>query len=550
MRRFMLTQGCCLAALVLIAAGLAAAEPESDAPKPKPDASKPEPTAPKPQPDAKKPEATKPKAEQPKPKPEAAKPEAKQPKPKPEAAEKKPAAEKPATHTVKPELLKIEVSLKGNFVAQSMSEIVVRPEAWASFKVVKAVDHGAAVQRGDVLAQFETEDIDKAIADQRAKLELAEVALAEAGENLKFLESSTPLDLASAERTKRMADEDYRRYLKVDRPLSVKSANFSVESSQNYLDYEKEELRQLEKMYKADDLTEETEEIILRRQRDAVKQQEHYLGLAKNRADETLNVTLPRLDESMKQSTQRMEFSRDKSTKTLPLALKRARLELDQLKVQKGKDDERLKDLLADREMMVIKAPAEGVVYYGQFKRGEWSGASSVAEKLEPGASITPKSVFMTVVKPRPMFIRIMVPEKNLHQFRTGLKGTVNPTGYPDLKLDATVTAIDAVPITAGSFEASLRINLDGRAEALMPGMSCNVKFVPYLKRNALTVPPSAVHTDELDEEKHYVCLLTKDGEQKKRSVTIGKKTEDKVEILVGVEAGDEVLKEFPKDKR
>ena len=42
-------------------------------------------------------------------------------------------------------------------------------------------------------------------------------------------------------------------------------ANFSVKSADNMLAYEKEELRQLEKMYKADDLVEETEEIVLKR---------------------------------------------------------------------------------------------------------------------------------------------------------------------------------------------------------------------------------------------------------------------------------------------
>ena len=87
-------------------------------------------------------------------------------------------------------------------------------------------------------------------------------------------------------------------------------------------------------------------------------------------------------------------------------------------------------------------------------------------------------------------------------------------------------------------------------AQALVPGMSATVKFIPYLKKRTLTVPASAVHTDELDDQKHYVCLLTEDGKQQKQSVTVGKKTETKVEILDGVVAGDEVLKEFPKDKR
>ena len=41
-----------------------------------------------------------------------------------------------------------------------------------------------------------------------------------------------------------------------------------------------------------------------------------------------------------------------------------------------------------------------------------------------------------------------------------------------------------------------------------MPGMSCTAKLVPYVKKNALTVPASAVFTDELDDEKRFVYLV------------------------------------------
>jgi multidrug efflux pump subunit AcrA (membrane-fusion protein) len=251
----------------------------------------------------------------------------------------------------------------------------------------------------------------------------------------------------------------------------------------------------------------------------------------------------------MKRSTVRAELTLEEAKAILPLALRRARLDLEKVKVQLAKDKEKLEDLQGDRDLMRVNAPMDGVVYYGQFKRGEWSGAGSGAEKLKKGGSVSANDVFMTVVKPRPMVIRAKVPEKNVHQFRPGLKGTVRPTGYPEMRLPATVTDFSAIPVTAGNFEALLRVGVGEDAQTLMPGMSCTVKFIPYLKRRTLTVPASAVHTDELDDQKHYVCLIAKDGKRRKQSVAVGKKTEDKVEILDGLVAGDQVLKEFPKDK-
>jgi multidrug resistance efflux pump len=494
-----------------------------------------------------------PKPSKPDPKPEV-KPEAeaKAPAAKPAAPSKpeaKPAEDKPATHTIKPELFKVEVSLKGNFESESMDEITIRPEAWTALKVAKAAAHGATVERGDVLVEFEVDDVDKAIDAQRRKVELAELTLKLAQENLKAMEALTPMSIEAAELSKQYADQDLARFHKIDRPMSEKIAEFDVESSQNYLDYQKEELRQLEKMYKADDLTEETEEIILRRARDMVKRYEFYLEQAKLYRDEMLEVRLPRAEKSIERSTKREGIDLARTKLALSVALNQARLEVESQKVSLGGDKERLDKLVADRQAMTIKAPNAGVVYYGRFKDGDWSGAASIADKLRKGGSVSANEIFMTVVKPRPIAIRAELPEKHLVEIRPGLRGKVQPTALPDVRLDATVASVTPVPVAAGKFEATIRVKLTADGESLMPGMSCSVKFMPYVNRRALTVPASAVSTDELDDQKHYVFLLT-DGKQKKRQIQVGRKSGDKIEVLLGLEEGDQVVKEYPKDKK
>ena len=90
-----------------------------------------------------------------------------------------------------------------------------------------------------------------------------------------------PVDLAAATRAKTQADEDLKRFFDIEKPDAERTAHFMVKQSGEYLDYAKEELRQLEKMYRSKDLTEETEEIILRRQRFQVDSREHYLKEAR-----------------------------------------------------------------------------------------------------------------------------------------------------------------------------------------------------------------------------------------------------------------------------
>ncbi len=476
---------------------------------------------------------------------------------KPEAAAAKPEAapakaETPASHTVKKGLLKIVLDLDGVFESQTASEIVVRPEEWSAsgpLTVRSVVKHGARVKKGEVLVTFDTEKIDKAIDDLRTELKLTELGLQQADQQLRAMERTTPMDLEANERAARMTEEDRKYFFEVERPFELKSNEFNLKSAKNMLEYQEEELRQLEKMYKADDITEETEEIVLKRTRDQVEFAKMMVESYQLRHDHTLKFTIPRQDDRIKDSSQRSLLESEKTKLTLPIALQKQRLDLDKLRVQQARSGQRLKELLADRELLTVKSPLEGLAYYGKSTRGKFADAQTVAEMLRPHGNVQPNQVFMTVVQPQSVVIRTTVPEEQLHRLRPGLSGVAIPSGYPDLRLPAVITRVSDVPLGPGGFDAQLKVTLDKDAQPVVPGLVCKVKLVPYLKKDALIVPPKAVLTEELDDQP-YVTLLAKDGKTTKRPVTVGNKTDKAVEILKGLAEGDQVLLEAPKDAK
>jgi multidrug efflux pump subunit AcrA (membrane-fusion protein) len=358
------------------------------------------------------------------------------------------------------------------------------------------------------------------------------------------------MDIAAVQRAERIANEESQKFFAVDRPLQLKAIDFMLKMSKEALEYQEEELRQLEKMYKADDLTEATEEIILRRARNAVERVKFMYERAKVEHEYALKHDVPRADEKVKDSTQRILLLAERDKLTLPVALQKQRLDMEKAKLLRARADERLGKLLADREMMTVRAPIDGVVYYGKCVRGRWGSGTASGEELRRGGSIMPNAVFMTVVQPRPMFVRTAVAEKELCNVRAGMKGTAVPKGYPDVKLTAILERVAAVPSGLGGYDARATAALDRAADALMPGMTCEVKLVAYEKKDALSVPPAAVATDETDEQKHHVFVLDKDGKPGKREVTVGKRTDKQVEILKGLREGEEILAEAPKDKK
>jgi multidrug efflux pump subunit AcrA (membrane-fusion protein) len=456
-----------------------------------------------------------------------------------------------ATAKVEKGPFKVEVTLSGVFEQAKMAEVSVKPRSWSMPLVVeRAVELGTPVKKGDILVELDREKIDKAIQDAEVELTLGEISLKHAEEELPVLEKLLPIDLAAAERSKTQADQDMSRFLEIERPNSEKVANFSVKSATEYLEYAKEELRQLEKMYRSKDLTEETEEIILRRTRFQVESGEFRLKEAELRRDATFKVELPRQELKVREGAVRQALELQKARATLPLTLSQKRLALAKLRHDHSRAAEKLADLRRDRDAMTVHAPADGLVYYGRNEHGNWPGAVAVASKLRKRGVILPDEVFITVVAPRPIFVRASVDEKELQHLagRAELKGHATPTAAPVPSLPARLTSLTSVPRESGKFDVLADVELGPSAALIKPGMACTLKFTTYRAADALSVPSSAVSEDEADDGTmtQVVFLSSKEGKPEKRIVKVGKSSGNKTEILDGLHAGDEVLTTKP----
>ncbi len=423
-------------------------------------------------------------------------------------ADKKEAA-KPATAKVKKGPFHIDVSLDGVFEAQDQAELVIRPQEWPQLQVLKAVDHGTAVKQGDLVLALDTEKIDHTIAELRADLQLNELAVKQSEAQLAALEKVAPLDTDANERAQRMAREDWKLYQDVDKPLSAKMNEYRLKSAQEGLEYAEEEYRQLEKMYKADDLREETEKIVLRRAKNGVDRAKLNLEFAQASYNEAKKLSLPRQDERAKEQTERALIDVDLTRASIPLLMNKHRLELEKLKLARTQGEDKLNKLIADREAMVVKAPMDGIVYYGRCVRGKWAAMSH--ETLRRGAQIQPNDVVMTIVKPRPMIIRTTVPESQAQRIHSGQTAYVDPVGFVDQKPTAIVHRVGTVPMGGSGFDCQLTVASDALNEAIMPGMNCELKLIPYKEVRRLD-RAAQVRIHRRPRAVEAICLLSRQG--------------------------------------
>lgn len=464
---------------------------------------------------------------------------------------KKPAKKKPKPHKVKKDKLKIEVEIDGVFVADEMEQVALRPEVWTRFKVLEAVEHGTKVKKGEVLIRFDDEKLEEDLAEEALDQNIGQLSLLQDEEEFPRIKRLLELNFQNAERRYERTKDDYEYYHETDRPFSVQIANFRYKSAQQQLAAAREELEQLQQMYDADELTEETEEIVLKRQRFAVETAELMLELNKESRDYTLNVSLPRNDEYYETALEEAEIAYKQAKTAVEMGATRKSYEMEKKREARAKSVERHGKLLNDKGLMTLRAPCDGVVYYGKHTNGKWSQISSLKAKLRPFGTVSPNTVLMTIVKPGALHILSSVGEKDLPDLETGQKATIKPTADNESELAGEVASILGVPGASNKFQVRLHFDNEEAPKWLVAGMTCDAHVVTYENDEAIVIPQDLVQTDEDDEDQKYVMLVDPDEDEPvRRNVKLGHKQDKIVEVLKGLDEGDEIVKEPKKDDK
>ncbi|MGB5107869.1 MAG: efflux RND transporter periplasmic adaptor subunit, partial [Candidatus Zixiibacteriota bacterium] len=128
------------------------------------------------------------------------------------------------------------------------------------------------------------------------------------------------------------------------------------------------------------------------------------------------------------------------------------------------------------------------------------------------------------------------VPSNLAEKFRVGMVGTLQ-VALDDSSYACTITRVaSAADPQTRTFTVEVSVpNFDQR---LQPGAFAKAKFVVESSESALKVPQSSL----VSEEGVYSLYVVKNDTAYARTVDVGLKNEQNVEVLSGIEAGDEVV--------
>lgn len=370
------------------------------------------------------------------------------------------------------------VVIKAHFLAATEHQIASCPEEWTEdLRVEFCVPHGARVRQGDVLVRLRSRKLENAIWDQQQSAAMARLAAKKGHMELEHLRASVRLSVTDAERAERIATEDLKRFVTQERDQRKEELEYGLKNSQDYLAYQEEELKQLLKMYEADDLTEETEEIVLRRTRDDVERSRQNLTRVKRSFEKGLEIDIPRSQEQLEDALRKASVSLEKVRSASRMEVEEKELGVEKLDREASRAEERLTRLNADLQWLTLKAPASGLVYYGEQRLGVWPDPAGMEGTLKPGGTVKPNQVLLTVVEPAIGLAVGTVGEADLPLVSKDRSGKLTVPALPGFESDALVTEVSSVPISDGKFLVRFQPNLPANPERIVPGMTCEITF-------------------------------------------------------------------------
>ncbi|MBL4844097.1 MAG: HlyD family efflux transporter periplasmic adaptor subunit [Planctomycetes bacterium] len=454
----------------------------------------------------------------------------------------RPGAEQTAAGAIPPESLYtvgrhdlfISLTEQGTLVAKDARKVVMKVRRGG--KIVSLVEEGKLVTEGEELVTFDTTDLESRIEQLELEVVQYETNLRSAQTELEIQKAENIANVEKAATQLERSTKDLERYRQADGPLQRRKLQVEIKDAQTTHKRAKKRYqdskRLLDQHYikpvelEADQINFEKAEVVKEGAELALRMFDQY----------THPMTIQEKESKLR------DVIRDQST-----TKKRASSRLLQREVAVAHGNKRfkrktrsLKESKADLSNMKLLSPCPGIVIYGDPKGHRW-----FRNQVKVGGHIWGGNTIMTIPDLRLMQVRVAIHEADINKIVLGQKATVTMDTYSGLVLKGSVTKIAAI---AGSPEGrreaevkkfDVEITLEGDPGVeLKPGISAKARIMIDTVMKAVAVPLQCVFLVESD---HYCFIQTESG-PRRRLVKVGQNNATMVEILSGLEEGDQVL--------
>ncbi|MYF66030.1 MAG: efflux RND transporter periplasmic adaptor subunit [Gammaproteobacteria bacterium] len=228
-----------------------------------------------------------------------------------------------------------------------------------------------------------------------------------------------------------------------------------------------------------------------------------------------------RADLDLAEANLRERRSRYGRLETLAASQVVSEVELEEIQAQLQVAEAQVNSARARLEDTIIRAPFSGEVGL---------------RRISIGGLVQPNTVITTLDDTAVMKIEFSVPEEYLSVMREDLAIEATAAAWPDRAFTGTVTSVDSRvdPMTRSLAVVALMPNEDG---ALKPGMFLQVD-ISRRRENVVLAPEAAL----VPRQGRQFVYVVDEGRAEERQVSLGSRRPGQVEILGGLQPGEQIV--------
>lgn len=437
-----------------------------------------------------------------------------------------------------------DVSIVATGELQAKNSTIVRSRLETREAVVSIVNEGSFVEVGDLLVELSSDELRNRLENEMLSLESARSDLIGANNSYEIQVSDNEsalrqaqvrLDLAKLEKSKWTdgTDVERRRQLELD-----------VKASEDEFERLTEKLERSEELFEQNFLSGDQ----LKQDRLSVTRADAELVKARLRQqvyeDYEREMELKKLDNEIEEAT--AELDRVQRKNESELASKKANV--TNAERQLAVREQRVAKLEEQLVNTRIIAPTAGLVVYATSMERGWRNND---DGLDVGSEISPNEEIIHLPNSEAMIASIKVHESLVGRIKQGQSASVRIDAIRGQTFSGTVDSVGVVAESGGWRDPNLReyavnilLDIDDPEElGIKPSMRGEATIYIDRVTDALHVPVQAVF---FEDRETVVYAQASAGRYERTTVTLGRRSDQTVEILAGLDAGTMILLRQP----
>lgn len=354
----------------------------------------------------------------------------------------------------------------GTVVPTAGTQLMPWPRAYSGQMILLEVaEHGSWVEKGQPIARLDRRSLERQLRDAELSVENAKAELDMARERAHMQRESTEWGLHRKELALDRAHQELESWVEFELGQAETQKMLSAMYREHGLEDALDELRQLEAMYTDDELTDATEEIVLKRQRRNLKRSQMSAQLQEAQADHSAATQWERTGMQREMAVREAEMELEHAELNARMSLHSTERGLEKSERSLRDAQRRLKDLQGDAKQLELRAPERGMLLHGSIE-------DAGSKRHHMGGQLSARQAAFTVYQPGAYELRMKLSATEKGKVNNGQNVSVAVDGS-ELKLTGQLM-VDAFPGPGGY---AARVVLDGDQAQLVPGATASVSF-------------------------------------------------------------------------